>query len=177
MANPASFQNVLSGTETTQNLLLAAGCTVGGRPIAGGGSGCVNTLATTLSLTAALHAGKTVTVSSTSALAITLPACTGTGDVYQIVLLVAATATAHTIATATPASENYSGAFFALTTSTDNVIGYKTTATDNLITINGTTQGGVIGDKIILVDVKTGLWSVNAFTRPTGSYATPFSHV
>ena len=57
------------------------------------------------------------------------------------------------------------------------MIGYKTTSTDNTISCNGTTQGGVVGDKVVLIDIKTSLWSVDMKTRPTGSYATPFTHV
>lgn len=144
--------------------------------LVGGAVGTVNTTATVLSLTQAAHAGKIVTVSSASPIAITLPATTGTGNTYTIQLQVAATATGHTINRATTA-DVMQGFVTALTTASANVIGYKTTATDNTITLNGTTQGGVVGDIIELIDVKAGFWAVMANTAPTGTTATPFSHV
>lgn len=134
----------------------------------------VNTTATTLALTAALHAGRVVTVSSAAPIAITLPASAGTGQRYLIQVQVAATATASTIKVAN-ATDIMQGFVLALTTSSDNVIGYKATATDDTISVNGTTKGGVAGDWVELIDVKTGFWMVKMRTAPTGSTATPFS--
>jgi len=87
---------------------------------------------------------------------------------------VAATGTAHTIKVANT-TDVMQGEFWCLTTSSDNVIGYKATSADDTISLNGTTKGGVVGDRIILRDVKSGFWSVNGFTAPTGTTATPFS--
>lgn len=175
MANPTSMLNVLNGTETSQSLLLAAGCTLGGRNIVGAGANVVNTTATTLALTAATHANKTVVVDSAAPLAVTLPAATGTGDRYEIFINTPATATSHTVATVAT-GEIMSGVCWARTTSSANVIGYGTTATDNKITLQGAELGGVKGDRIVLVDVKQSTWSVQMFTSPTGTTSTPFSH-
>jgi hypothetical protein len=43
------------------------------------------------------------------------------------------------------------------------------------VSLNGTTLGGVVGDVVEFIDVKSGVWSVMAFTAPTGTEATPFS--
>lgn len=134
----------------------------------------VNTTATTLSVTAASHAGKVITISSAAPIAVTLPQATGTGNTYRFQMQVAATATGHTIKVAN-ATDIMQGIVMGLTTSSDNVIGYKATATDDTITLNGTTLGGVVGDVIEITDVKTGFFSVKGFTAPTGSTATPFS--
>jgi hypothetical protein len=139
-----------------------------------GASGVVDTTATTLTVTATQHAGKIVTISSTAAIAVTLPQATGTGNRYRFNLRVAATATSHTIKVAN-ATDVMSGIVYALTTSSDNVIGYKTSATSDTITLNGTTLGGVIGDWIEIIDIKTGFFQVNMSTAPTGTTATPFS--
>jgi len=136
--------------------------------------GVVNTTATSLTITAALHAGKTVTLSSAVPIAVVLPQATGTGLTYKFQVQVVATGTAHTIAVAN-ATDVMQGIAYALTTSSDNVIGYHTTATSDTISLNGTTKGGVVGDIIEITDVKTGFFSVKLFTAPTGSYATPFS--
>lgn len=136
--------------------------------------GVVNTTATTLTITQALHSNRVVTISSAAAIAITLPQATGTGNKYRFVMSVAATATSHTIKVAN-ATDVMQGVVLALTTSSDNVIGYGTSATSDTITLNGTTLGGVVGDEFEITDIKTGFFQVKGVTSPTGSTATPFS--
>ena len=139
-------------------------------------SGVVDTTATVLALTAALHAGRIVTVSSTAPIAITLPASAGTGNKYRLNIRVVATTTGHTIKVANT-TDVMSGIVVGHTTATTvaTVVSFKATATDDTITINGTTQGGVVGDIIDLTDIKTGFWEVKMRTSPTGTHATPFS--
>ncbi len=173
MANPLSMLNVLNGTETTQSLLQAAGCTVAGRPISGAGANVVNTTATILGLTAALHANKILVVDSAASAAFTLPAATGTGDVYTIIMNTPATGTSSTIATAASA-ETLTGFTCVATGSTPY---YVCTATDNLITIDGTVKGGKKGDVMIFTDIKASTWSLQMRTAASGSTVTPFSHV
>lgn len=134
----------------------------------------VNTTATTLGLTAALHGNRVTTISSAAPIAITLPASAGTGTNYYLQMQVVATATSHTIKVAN-ATDVMQGVSWCLTTSSANVIGYGTSATSDTISLNGTTLGGVVGDIIELRDLKTGFWSVRIFASPTGSTATPFS--
>jgi hypothetical protein len=140
---------------------------------AGLAGGLVDTTATTLAVTAASHAGKTVTISSAAPIAVTMPAATGTGNKYRFWIAVAATGTSHTIAALT--TDIISGYAFAVTTSTDNAEAFKTSATSDKVSLNGTTLGGVVGDVVEFIDVKSGVWSVMAFTAPTGTEATPFS--
>ena len=132
--------------------------------------------ATLLTVTAAAHAGKVITLANTAPIAITLPAVTGTGNTYKFVVLAAATATASTINRATTA-DIMTGFVTALTTAAAGVVGYKTTATDNTISMNGTTSGGVVGDVWELTDIASGKWSVQGNTAPTGTTVTNFSHV
>ena len=136
--------------------------------------GVVDTTATTLTVTQALHGNRTVTVSSAAPVAITLPQATGTGSVFRFQMQVAATATSSTIKVAN-ATDVMQGVSWCLTTSSANVIGYGTSSTSDTISLNGTTTGGVVGDIIEITDVKTGLFSVKMFSSPTGSTATPFS--
>ena len=140
---------------------------------AGVAGGIVDTTATSLSITAASHAGKTVTISSTAPIAITMPAATGTGNKYRFWVAVACTGTASTIAALT--TDIVSGYAWAVTTSTDNAEGFKTSATSDKVSMNGTTLGGVVGDVYEFIDVKSGVWSVQGYTAPTGTEATPFS--
>ncbi len=139
-----------------------------------GAAGVVDTTATALTVTATQHAGKVVTISSTAAIAVTLPQATGTGNIYRFNLRVAATATSHTVKVANT-TDVMSGFVHAMTTSSDNVIGYKTSATSDTLTLNGTTLGGAAGDWFEIRDIKTGFFQVHAVTAATGSTATPFS--
>jgi hypothetical protein len=146
--------------------------------IAGVGAGVVDTTATLLTVTAASHAGKTVTVSSAAPIAITLPAATGTNNRYRFNIRVAATATTSTIKCV--GTDIVSGAVHVSTSATTTnvaaiVAAFHSTATDDTITLNGTTLGGVLGDWIELVDIKSGVFQVHANTKATGAYATPFS--
>lgn len=134
----------------------------------------INTTATTLTITAASHANRMVTISSAAPIAITLPQATGSGSKYKFQVQVVATATSHTIKVAN-ATDVMQGFVVALTTSSANIIGYGTSATSDTISLNGTTLGGVVGDIVEIEDVKTGFFSVKLFTSPTGSTATPFS--
>lgn len=137
-------------------------------------AGVVDTTATSLTITAASHAGKLVTISSTAPTIITLPQATGTGNRYRFAFLVAATATSSTIKVAN-ATDIMMGYVFAVTTSSDNAEAFKTTATDDTMSFNGTTKGGVVGDQVEIIDAATGKFVVRAFTAPTGTEATPFS--
>ena len=134
----------------------------------------VDTTATTLTVTAAAHGSKVVTISSTAAIAVTLPAATGSGEVYTFVVAVDATATAHTIKVA-DTTDAMTGVSVLATTATGEVTGFATTATDDTITLNGTTKGGTKGDKITLIDVATNLYQVSIIGRATGTVVTPFS--
>lgn len=131
--------------------------------------------ATTLTVTQATHANRTVVLNNTAPIAVTLPQATGTGARYKFQLQVAATGTASTIkvANATDVMQGVSWTF------SDNaaqaVIGWATSATSDTISLNGTTLGGLPGDIIEIEDVKTGFFSVKCFVSATGTEATPFS--
>ena len=133
----------------------------------------VATTATAITVSATVHGSKVVVVNATSACAISLPAAAATGEIYTFVLGVAATATAHTIAA--NGTDIIQGVTIFSSSATGEVSGFGTTATDDKITINGTTQGGEIGDKIVLIDIAANTWQVTMNMQATGTVATPFS--
>lgn len=130
--------------------------------------------ATTLTVTAASHNGRIITLANTAPITVTLPQATGTGNRYRFYVGQAATGTASKIQVAN-ATDVMAGVQWVLTTSSANVIGYPTTATSDTLSMNGSTQGGVAGDVIEIVDVITGIFSVQMNCQSTGSTATPFS--
>jgi hypothetical protein len=135
----------------------------------------VNTTATTLAVTATEHAGRIVKISSAAAIAVTMPASTGSGNVYAFVLNVAATATAHTIKVAASSTDIVAGCTIIAQTDTAQVNGFLTTATDDTITLNGTTQGGAKGCRVELIDIATNTWNCLITSGASGTVATPFS--
>ncbi len=186
MANAASYQNVLNGTETTQALILGtgtvlnglinlpSGSTINGRPIGGGGTNVVSVSAgaTSLTVTAALHAGKVIVLNNTAPITITMPAATGTGDTYEFFVNAAATATSSVI-NAASATDVMLG--FALSAST-TVKMLVASATSAVIQLNGGSQGGVVGDTVKLKDVAASVWSALLFVTPNTTPGTNFVH-
>lgn len=171
--NPAASSCSLSDTIPTINAGTSRGATATLGQVLSAMSAVVSTTATSLSVTAALHANRTVMINSAAPAVVTLPAATGTGNKYRFVVGVAATATETTIKVANT-TDVMRGYVFAVTTSSDNAEAFKTTATSDSIELNGTTKGGVAGDVYELTDVQSGIWSVLGFSAPTGSEATPF---
>ena len=132
----------------------------------------------TLTVTAALHAGRVVSFGKTSGTIVTLPAATGTGNIYRFVVGVAATSNANIIKVAN-ATDVMNGSL-ALQQDTDSAGSLKLWAAagnDDTITLAGAaTTGGIVGDAIACTDYKAGFWSCQAWTHSSGgSEATPFS--
>lgn len=121
-----------------------------------------------------------ITVNAAAGLTLTLPAATGLGDSYTILLGTTVTSNSVIIKVAS-ATDWMAGAIF---TSSDNAadaaISFETAtgavgSRSDTITLNGTTTGGLAGDRIVLVDIGTGQWEVTGWTTATGTEVTPFS--
>lgn len=130
--------------------------------------------ASTLTVTAAAHAGRAVALNRAAGIAVTLPAATGTGAVYQFIIVAAITSNATTIKVAN-ASDIMTGNAYVLSDGSAAVLGYTTGASDDTISLNGSTTGGLKGDIITITDVATNVYHVLAHTAATGTEATPFS--
>jgi hypothetical protein len=147
---------------------------------AGGSNSVINSTAATLTITAALHAGKTVTLNKASGQAITLPAATGTGNAYSFDIGTTITSVGTTITTGVTGASSDSFQGYALLEDSAAMTGYVATAGaggSDVITLNGSTTGGFVGDRIVLRDITAGQWQVDFFVaKATGTAATPFSH-
>jgi hypothetical protein len=127
-------------------------------------------------LTQALHDGKIILLKSTGGLAITPPAATGTGAEFKFCFTATISGGNVTIdAKAGNASDIFTGRCYQLKVGTGEVV-YAAGATDNLLTIDGSTKGGVIGDWITLVDVALHQWYVFFDSTGSGTVVTPFSN-
>lgn len=176
VTTPTSMVNRLMGLEAcTDGLLLGDGTTVGGT----GANASVIVIppaTTTLTLTAAAHGNRRLNIASTAGLAITPPAATGSGIAYTFFVSATLTGGSFTFdAKAGNASDLIAGIAFQNKTGT-GLTTTPTAATTNLLTLNGTTTGGILGDLIQLIDVGTHAWNLLIIGQYTGTFATPFSN-
>lgn len=136
--------------------------------------GITTVTSSTVTITAASHAGHTIVLTRAAGIAATLPAATGTGNKYRFVLGATVTSNTTTIKAAS-ASDAFCGNVYTVSDGSAAVLGYKVQSGDDTVTFNGTTTGGYIGDEVIVTDIASGLFHVVAFTASTGTEATPFS--
>ena len=141
----------------------------------------VVTLVATGAITAALHAGKTLLlgeVGGNALVTLTLPAATGTGDIYKFIVSVVNTS--NYVIKVADATDTIDGQVIVQNDTTEggtaSVIGWKAGGTDDTITLNGTTTGGVsIGDYVELIDIAANQYTVSGMLQASGTEATPFS--
>lgn len=146
-----------------------------GRPILRAPNRQLVNLAVTTTLTQSDHAGRTVVMGGAGAArTFTLPAATGTGDVYKFV--VGAVNTSNYLIKVADATDTMDGGVIFFDDGADTMSGFETAATSDTITLNATTTGGAsIGDWVELQDIATDQWTVTGILTATGVQATPFS--
>lgn len=138
----------------------------------------ISALGDTLVATAALHAGKVVAFGKTDGTEVTLPAATGTGNVYTFVIAVAATSSANVIKVANVTDVMNGSLNIQADDDADGTLKcWMAEVDDDTMTFAGAaTTGGIVGGRITCIDYAAGFWSCTAFTISSGgSEATPFS--
>lgn len=131
--------------------------------------------ATSLTITAAAHGDRYVTLSHTAATStVTLPAASGTGNKYTFI--VAAVNTNNHVIQVANATDVFEGLAYISQDAADTVASFETAAASDTLTLNGTTQGGAaIGDRVEVIDYASGKFHILAHLTGTGTEATPFS--
>jgi hypothetical protein len=125
------------------------------------------------SLTAATH-GNRITLVNDADVTITLPAASGSGNIYKV--LIVTTAWSGGTIQAASAADSFLGGINGVDDDADAAYAWKAEANDDTISGNGTATGGKVGDWYQFTDVATGLFLVEGFiTQSGGSEATPFS--
>ncbi len=134
------------------------------------------TLTVATTLTAPLHAGRTILLSLLAGFTVTLPAATGNGDRYHFKVGIVLTSGNYIVQVAS-SSDTMAGPISMVDTDTnDNMEGFAASGTSDTVTLNVTTTGGLtIGDWFELVDVAANLWHVSGQLTGSGDLATPFS--
>lgn len=141
--------------------------------------GTISTLTGDTTITAESHGGRTMLlgeVGGNALLTVTLPAATGTGNIYRFVVSVVNTSN-YVIKVADATDIMYGNIVANSTGDTPDLAQpWPTAADSDTITLNGTTTGGVaIGDWIELQDILTNAWAVRGVVTASGTEATPFS--
>lgn len=141
----------------------------------------VDATAATLTVTAAAHGNRVVTLNRAAGIAVTLPAATGTGNKYTFVVGTTFTGAA---SIAVPNATDYMvGTALLLADAGDTVVGFATANTGTVATesdtltlfATGNTTGGFKGAVVELWDMKTAQWAVKYVSDAAGTEATPFS--
>jgi len=129
----------------------------------------------TLAVSAALHAGRTISLDQLAGSVCTLPAATGTGNKYRFRVGVLATSVSHKIQVTT--TDVMRGIILCLDSdlATVNMFGFAAGATADTITLDRTNTGSVtLGEWVECEDVATGIWQVSGVLSGAAP-ATPFS--
>lgn len=138
----------------------------------------VDATAATLTVTAALHASRIITLNRAAGVTVTLPAASGTGDKYTIIIGTTATSNANIIEVANATDVMDGSLNIQQDTDVDGTVKvWRADASDDTMTFAGAaTTGGIVGGKIECIDYATGFWTCTAYTQSGGgAEATPFS--
>ncbi len=157
-----------SGTPT--NSILNFTIPAGTQGIAGRSSLGVINNTTSLDLTES-QSGSIVYFNNTDLVADTLPVNPAVGTYF--IFRCSQTPGANYTLTAT--SAKFIGYMFAKKAASDDSQFLPNGSTNNVITLNGSTTGGLIGTDFMVQYVGVGKWSVSGYTYGSGTLATSFS--
>lgn len=138
------------------------------------GSDSIVAITADATLTSASNAGRTMNLNVASGATVTLPAASGTGNIYRFFVQTTVTSNSYVIQVAS-ASDTMSGVAIVANDTDNSASIFETTATSDTITFNGTTTGGILGATVELQDVASNKFSVVVRGAATGTEATPFS--
>lgn len=135
----------------------------------------VNVTTATVVFTAATHGGRVISFNRATGIAATLPAATGSGVTFKIIVGTTFTGAA-TIKVANTTDVIWGNATLYQDGGA-SVNGFAATADDDTITVWTTNNatGGLFGESIELVDYATGKWHCNLVSDAADTEATPFS--
>ena len=132
--------------------------------------GVVSVTDATLSINQGGHAGSTIVSNLAATQTFTLPAATGTGNVYKVFVNITKTGDLVIQVTTTDIMQG------GVSISTDIAgVTMLASATADTLTMNGSTKGGLKGSHVEFQDVASGVWRVSGFLVSTGVEADPFS--
>ena len=136
------------------------------------GTGVNSTVtASTLAVTKALYNGQTINLSRAAGITVTLPAATGTNATYRFLVTTAVTSNSYKIQVANATDVIQGTINVAGTTGTP----FGSLPASDTITMNGSTQGGLVGSYVEITDIATGIFTTSGALIGSGTVVTPFS--
>lgn len=133
----------------------------------------VNVTGSSVALTEAAHDGKVITLNRAAGIAVTLPAATGSGAKFKIIVGTTFTGAA-TIKVV--GDDIMVGTAILFADGGDTSVAFATAATSDTITFAAdNTTGGIAGAFVELIDIAANTWFVQMVSDAAGSEATPFS--
>lgn len=166
----SSGERVDMSGDTIYCKALKTGYYAGGGATSPASFGNVN-LTTATTLSPSLHEGLTVCMNAAAGFTITLPAATGTGNYYDVLVTTTVTSSNHVVKAG--GSDVLTGVVTVASTATSVSIGLQ--STNSTITMSGSTTGGLKGSWLHFVDIGSGVWFCEANLVATGTAATPVS--
>lgn len=133
----------------------------------------IDVTASTITLTNEEHDNRIITLNRAAGIAVTLPAATGSGTRFH--LIVGTTITSNSTTVKVVGDDTMVGNCIVAADGGDTVVSFEVGGTDDTITMNGSTTAGIKGDSIELIDVDSDLWYVSMIASGTGTEADPFS--
>lgn len=134
----------------------------------------ISVTASAVTLDRHIHRGTVTVLNRAAGVTVTLPAASGTGDVYRI--LVGTTVSSNNdIIQVANADDTMIGRLSTATTTFGAGDQASVGGTSDTITMNGTTTGGIQGSYVELTDVAANLWLVNGHMVGSGTIATSVS--
>lgn len=171
---------VTGATSITSTALVGTTLSVSGlTDLTGSFSQAVHTFVATDAITSAEHAGRILLlgeVGGNADVVLTLPDATGSGNVYEFIVTV--TMASNTYKIVCPDADNtITGQIQYLDEDGTSAASFPTVAASDTITLNGGTQGGLVGDTLTLIDIAADKWMVKGLMRVAAGAnpATPFS--
>ena len=130
-------------------------------------------------ITSVEHAGRLLLlgeVGGNANVTLTLPDATGSGDMYEFVVTVHMASNDYKIQ-CPDADNTITGQVQYLDEDGTAVTSYPTVAASDTITLNGGTQGGLVGDTLTLIDIAADKWMVKGLMRVSAGAnpSTPFT--
>lgn len=144
-------------------------------PVIDNSARVISLTAATLSIQRNLHDRKTISVNRLAGSTLTLPASTGSGARFRIVVNTALTS-GNLILQVANATDVMQGFVMQMSDDPATAKAFQAAATSDTITLNRTTTGVASkGEWIEVEDIAAGFWQVNGMTSATGTEASPFT--
>lgn len=139
--------------------------------------GIVSATASSLAVTASLHAGKTVVLNASGGVAVQLPLAAATGNTYRFVV---GTASNATVVSAVVATDVFAGGYVQNDSGDSSAAladFMPTAATSNTYSPTTVGGGGTVGDWFEVQDIAANVWQWRGMNSSATDPTNRFSHV